>query len=55
MQKYLSVRTHFCPHCRIVLDRDENAAINILIRAIEILENTVGHTEIHAQGQFDLC
>lgn len=55
VKKSLSVRTHFCPHCRIVLDRDENAAINILMKAIEILENTAGHTEIYAQGQFDLC
>ncbi|NEP89994.1 MAG: transposase [Okeania sp. SIO2C2] len=26
----LSVRIHSCPLCKIVLDRDENAAINIL-------------------------
>jgi putative transposase len=28
--KSLSVRTHVCPHCGLVLDRDENAALNIL-------------------------
>ena len=28
--KSLSVRTHICPHCGLVLDRDENAARNIL-------------------------
>jgi putative transposase len=55
VKKSLSVRIHSCPSCRTVLDRDENAALNILIRAIEILENTVGQTEIHAQGQLDLC
>ena len=28
--KDLDVRTHVCPHCGLVLDRDHNAAINIL-------------------------
>jgi putative transposase len=28
--KSLSVRTHVCPTCGLVLDRDENAALNIL-------------------------
>ncbi|MCL1465244.1 RNA-guided endonuclease InsQ/TnpB family protein [Argonema galeatum] len=32
--KTLSIRTHSCPKCRCVLDRDENAAINILNRAL---------------------
>jgi putative transposase len=30
VQKSLSVRTHVCPTCGVVLDRDENAAKNIL-------------------------
>jgi putative transposase len=30
--KSLSVRTHVCPHCGLMLDRDENAARNILWR-----------------------
>ncbi len=29
IQKSLSVRTHVCPSCGLVLDRDENAASNI--------------------------
>jgi putative transposase len=30
--KSLSVRTHVCPNCGLVIDRDENAALNILQR-----------------------
>ena len=29
--KDIDVRTHVCPHCGLVLDRDHNAAINILL------------------------
>lgn len=41
IKKSLSVRTHICSGCGIVLDRDHNAAMNILARA---LGRTVGHT-----------
>jgi putative transposase len=34
VKKGLSVRIHECPHCNLVLDRDVNAAINILQRAL---------------------
>lgn len=30
VEKDLSVRVHGCPHCGLVMDRDQNAAINIL-------------------------
>lgn len=33
--KSLSVRTHICPHCNLIIGRDENAAKNILKLALE--------------------
>ncbi len=42
VKKTLSTRTHICK-CGCVLDRDHNAALNILAIG---LKNTVGHTEI---------
>jgi putative transposase len=50
VQKSLSTRTHICPDCGHVQDRDHNAAINILKKGL----NTVGHTGIHAWGENDL-
>lgn len=48
VEKTLSTRTHKCPHCNHIQDRDWNAAINILKKALQILsQNTVGHTEIN--------
>ena len=49
VQKSLSTRTHQCPNCKTVLDRDHNAAINILKKGLQYLGNhlngTVGQTE----------
>ncbi|MFZ3166976.1 MAG: transposase [Candidatus Methanoperedens sp.] len=42
--KDLSVRIHYCPFCGLVLDRDHNAAINILNRS----NSTVGTMGINA-------
>jgi putative transposase len=39
VKKSLSTRTHVCPHCGLIEDRDVNAAINILKLAL----STVGH------------
>jgi transposase len=36
VKKCLSVRTHICPGCGLVLDRDYNAALNILITALAL-------------------
>jgi putative transposase len=49
IKKSLSVRTHICPACGLVLDRDENAALNILHAGLTILflmavAGTVGQT-----------
>ena len=39
VKKSLSVRTHICTSCGVVLDRDHNAALNILQKAL----STIGH------------
>lgn len=58
VKKTLSTRTHICGG-GTVLDRDHNAAKNILAKGlkeagISFNLNTVGHTEIHDRGQTDL-
>lgn len=37
VEKKLSTRVHVCPHCGLIIDRDENAAINILRLGIQSL------------------
>ena len=37
VKKSLSMRTHICPNCGLVLDRDWNAALNILAAALVIV------------------
>ena len=52
VKKSLSQRTHRCPHCGHVQDRDWNAATNIL----ELGLRTVGHTgTLNVSGDIDLC
>ena len=36
VEKSLAERTHTCLHCGLVLDRDVNAAINILHRGLQM-------------------
>jgi putative transposase len=49
VQKSLSTRTHVCPYCGYVEDRDVNAGINILQRGL----STVGQTGSNKLGEFD--
>jgi putative transposase len=42
VKKSLSVRTHICTSCGVVLDRDHNAALNILAKTLAC---TLGHRE----------
>ena len=49
VKKTLSTRTHCCPRCGHIQDRDHNAASNIL----RIGLSTVGHTGINAWGETD--
>ncbi len=46
VKKSLSTRTHVCPHCGFIEDRDINAAINILKLAL----STLGHSGTYAWG-----
>ena len=46
VKKSLSTRTHVCPNCGYIEDRDVNASINIL----RIGLSTVGHTGTYAWG-----
>ncbi len=47
VKKTLSMRTHICPSCGLVLDRDWNAALNILAAALAWLaaHRTAGQAE----------
>lgn len=47
VKKSLSERTHCCVHCGLVMDRDENAARNILALALQWLKEQ-GCTEGHS-------
>jgi putative transposase len=38
VKKSLAVRVHDCPICGLKMDRDENAAINILALGLQCLD-----------------
>ncbi len=44
--KSLAVRTHFCPKCMLVLDRDYNSAINHLRNGLKYLQLPVQRGEV---------
>jgi putative transposase len=48
VKKSLSVRTHICTSCGVVLDRDHNAALNILAKAVAC---TLGHRETSSSSE----
>jgi putative transposase len=55
VQKTLSTRTHVCPKCGFELDRDHNAALNILKKGLNILgmewqNSSSGHERTAPQG-----
>ncbi len=48
--KSLAVRIHRCSHCGLVLCRDENAARNVLQRALQIVASAPGRGGGNACG-----
>jgi putative transposase len=42
VKKSLSIRTHICPSCGFIMDRDQNAALNILKKALFSSEHLTG-------------
>jgi len=50
VKKSLSIRTHICTGCGVVLDRDHNAALNILDKALNGTEGHSGTSEQDSQN-----
>ncbi|CAO5010435.1 Transposase [Microcystis aeruginosa] len=59
VQKTLSTRTHQCPNCKTVLDREHNAAINILKKGWQYLGNPLNASTLRrrsgATSRFDFA
>ncbi|WP_448526295.1 RNA-guided endonuclease InsQ/TnpB family protein [Parathermosynechococcus lividus] len=55
VRKTLSTRTHSCPNCGFEMDRDQNAALNILKKGLKMVgvnwnNGTLGHKGTAPQG-----
>ncbi|WP_367267869.1 zinc ribbon domain-containing protein [Okeania sp. SIO2C9] len=48
--KKLNIRTHSCPHCGIVIDRDVFAEHDLGNAAINIKNRAVGHSVLKARA-----
>ncbi|MCU0541178.1 MAG: transposase [Oscillatoriaceae cyanobacterium Prado104] len=48
VKKTLSTKTHKCSKCGIILDRDLNAALNILAKGLKLLAEYINSTEGHS-------
>jgi putative transposase len=51
VKKSLSMRTHVCPGCGLVLDRDHNAALNILLKALVLYLGAQGNSLLIFGGE----
>jgi putative transposase len=50
VKKSLSMRTHVCPGCGLLLDRDHNAALTILGKALELYRGAHGNSLLQGGG-----
>jgi putative transposase len=56
VKKALSTRTHKCPHCGYIDDRDTNAAINILMKALQgLAQLPSGRRKVTPGDEMTLC
>lgn len=51
--KTLAVRIHSCPHCGLVVDRDLNAARNILQAAVGLEKHNVAQWSMRASRNLE--
>lgn len=52
--KTLATRTHHCPHCGLVIDRDWNASLNIVAAVVGRGEPNVTDCGVRARGNLNL-